>query len=84
MGDNSDSEDDSSTAGYRGSSTRSTPSDSARNVRATLFCCLSCGIPFSFPDEAYTTGDPNVRSLVLFVHRYVVPLNCKHSAQKPQ
>lgn len=37
--------------------------------RGTLFCCLGCGMPYSFPDEAYTSEDEDVRSLLLFVHR---------------
>ena len=36
---------------------------------STLYCCLSCGMPFSFPDEAYTSEDGDVRALILFVHR---------------
>ena len=42
-------------------------------TRSTLFCCLSCGIPFTFPDEAYTTSvatsDSDVQQIVRFVHR---------------
>jgi hypothetical protein len=30
--------------------------------RNTLFCCLSCGIPFSFPDDAYTSADRDVQA----------------------
>ena len=38
-------------------------------TRGTLFCCLSCGIPFTFPDDAYTTSDGDVQQVVRFVHR---------------
>jgi hypothetical protein len=37
--------------------------------RNTLFCCLSCGMPFSFPDDAYTTADKDVQDIIRFVHR---------------
>lgn len=36
--------------------------------RNTLFCCLSCGMPFSFPDDSYTSSDTDVQDLVRFVH----------------
>ena len=28
--------------------------------RSTLFCCLSCGMPYAFPDHAYMTDDKQV------------------------
>lgn len=37
--------------------------------RSTLYCCLSCGMPFSFPDDAYTSGDKDVKEMLLFVHK---------------
>lgn len=42
--------------------------DEAAPGRATLFCCLACGMPFAFPDDAYTAKDPDVASLVAAVH----------------
>jgi hypothetical protein len=42
--------------------------DEAAPGCATLFCCLACGMPFSFPDEAYTAKDADVCSLVAAVH----------------
>ena len=29
--------------------------------RSTLFCCLSCGMPYSFPDNAYMSADQQVK-----------------------
>ena len=37
--------------------------------RNTLFCCLSCGMPFSFPDDSYTSSDKDVQDIIRFVHR---------------
>jgi hypothetical protein len=37
--------------------------------RSTLFCCISCGIPFTFIDSAYTSGDKEVQKMMLFVHK---------------
>jgi hypothetical protein len=37
--------------------------------RSTLFCCLSCGIPFTFIDAAYTSEVKEVQDLMLFVHK---------------
>ena len=37
--------------------------------RSTLFCCLSCGMPYSFPDNAYMDTDAEVRDVILFVHK---------------
>jgi hypothetical protein len=36
--------------------------------RNTMFCCLSCGMPFSFPDDSYTSGDSEVKAILQFVH----------------
>ena len=36
--------------------------------RNTMFCCLSCGMPFSFPDDSYTSGDNEVKAILQFVH----------------
>lgn len=58
-----------------GSGVDATKSDTANSLltsgRATLFCCLCCGMPYSFPDESYTSGDEDVRDITLFVHRHV-------------
>lgn len=37
--------------------------------RTSLFCCLSCGMPYSFPDDAYTSSDKDVQKMLLFTHR---------------
>jgi hypothetical protein len=37
--------------------------------RSTLFCCLSCGIPFAFPDSSYTSDDKDVKDIITFVHK---------------
>ena len=37
--------------------------------RSSLFCCLSCGMPFAFPDAAYTSDDKEVRDVLTLVHR---------------
>lgn len=37
--------------------------------RSTLYCCLSCGMPFAFPDDAYTSNDKDVKEIVNFVHK---------------
>lgn len=37
--------------------------------RSTLFCCLACGMPYAFPDNAYMSADQQVREVLLFVHK---------------
>lgn len=37
--------------------------------RSTLFCCLSCGMPYAFPDHAYMSDDRQVREILFFVHK---------------
>jgi hypothetical protein len=53
--------------------TLTTEADSAGNInasgRSTMFCCLACGMPFSFPDDAYTSRDKEVQEILRFVHR---------------
>ena len=36
--------------------------------RQTLFCCLSCGVPFALTNDAYTYRDPRINEFILFVH----------------
>ncbi len=35
--------------------------------RSTLFCCLSCGMPYAFPDHAYMSDDRQAMLGVLAV-----------------
>lgn len=37
--------------------------------RSSLFCCLACGMPFAFPDSAYTSDDADVREVISIVHK---------------
>jgi hypothetical protein len=60
MGDEADSS--ASNDGYRNDAHES-------SGRSTLYCCLSCGMPFSFSDAAYACSDQEVRDVLLFVHR---------------
>jgi hypothetical protein len=54
--------------------------------RNTLFCCLSCGMPFSFPDESYTSADKNIQEMLQFVHtlRLEIRRNDKSKASTAQ
>lgn len=36
--------------------------------RKTLFCCLSCGIPYAFPDDAYLSTRTEAKSMMYFTH----------------
>jgi hypothetical protein len=36
--------------------------------RQTIFCCLACGIPFSFPDDSYIYRNNYVQKFVQFTH----------------
>lgn len=37
--------------------------------RSSVYCCLACGMPFSFPDSAYTSDDAEVRQVINIVHK---------------
>ncbi len=36
--------------------------------RSTLFCCLSCGVPFAFPDDSYITTKQEAVKIIRFTH----------------
>ena len=36
--------------------------------RGTFFCCLCCGVPFSFPDDAYLSKKQAARNIIHFTH----------------
>jgi hypothetical protein len=40
------------------------------NGRSTIFCCLSCGVPFSLPDDSYIyqQNNRNMRQFIWFTH----------------
>lgn len=40
----------------------------SRDGKSTLFCCLSCGIPFAYPDDAYISKNKEVKELIYFTH----------------
>lgn len=37
--------------------------------RGTLFCCLSCGIPYSLPNDAYIYQNAEIQEFIRFTHR---------------
>ena len=47
--------------------------------KSSLYCCLSCGMPFAFPDAAYTSDDREVLEVLTMVHR--VRNEIRHSEQ---
>lgn len=36
--------------------------------RSTFFCCLSCGVPFAFPDDAYLSEKEEAVKMLRFTH----------------
>lgn len=36
--------------------------------KLTLFCCLSCGVPFAFPDDSYLSQQPEAVTMIKFTH----------------
>jgi|LakMenEpi03Aug12_release.lakeMendotaPanAssembly.Ray.scaffolds.fasta_scaffold1187068_1 hypothetical protein len=38
------------------------------NGRNTLYCCLSCGIPFAYADDVYIQKNRAVKEIVYFTH----------------
>jgi hypothetical protein len=54
--------------------------------RSTMFTCLSCGMPFSFPDESYTSDDKDIQEMLQFVHsvRLEIRRNDKSKASTAQ
>ena len=36
--------------------------------RQTVFCCLSCGVPFALPNDAYLYKDDRIQEFIIFVH----------------
>ena len=52
--------------------------------RSTLYCCLSCGMPYSFPDSAYTSPDRDVQSMLLFTHKLRKELSASASTTARQ
>lgn len=58
-----DDDDESATAIF----SRSVVSDLVSG-RQTLFCCLSCGVPFALSNDAYIYRDEPIQEFIRFVH----------------
>lgn len=67
----SDGSDEENEYEYNNSDETDDDDNSARdalNGRGSLYCCLSCGIPFAYPDDSYISSSRTVQDIIHFTH----------------